>query len=164
MNETWITIGWAKKSDDGDHVWCDQNEATFVIGESADGRSNWIAPIGDVYSTAKRSTWVRDRPDYLSARSKIDADKNIGRRVRVLGGNLEHRRTRLQGGEVLIAIRGSVGEPCVVPANMKGCNISREVAMIPIREGISPTFVMYYLATSEAKEFILGNLIHPLIF
>lgn len=68
-----------------------------------------------------------------------------------------YRRTRLQGGEVLIAIRGSVGEPCVVPPDMKGCNISREVAMIPVREGISPSFVMYYLASSEAKEFILGN-------
>jgi type I restriction enzyme S subunit len=40
---------------------------------------------------------------------------------------------------------------------MKGCNISREVAMIPVCEGISPNFVMYYLASSEAKEFILGN-------
>jgi restriction endonuclease S subunit len=69
-----------------------------------------------------------------------------------------YRRTRLQGGEVLIAIRGSVGEPCVVPPEMKGCNISREVAMIPMREGISPKFVMYYLASSEAKEFILGNI------
>jgi type I restriction enzyme S subunit len=68
-----------------------------------------------------------------------------------------YRRTRLQGGEVLIAIRGSVGEPCVVPPDMKGCNISREVAMIPVGEGISPKFVMYYLASSEAKEFILGN-------
>jgi hypothetical protein len=89
MNETWITIGWAKESDDGGHVWCGQDEATFVIGQSDDGRSDSIAPIGDVYSTAKRSSWVYDRPLYLSAQSKIDADKNIGRRVRILGGNLE---------------------------------------------------------------------------
>jgi hypothetical protein len=89
MNETWITIGWAKKSDNGDHVWCGPNEAAFVIGERVDGRINWIAPIGDVYSTAKRSGWERDRPDYLLAQSQTDADKNIGRRVRVLGGNLE---------------------------------------------------------------------------
>lgn len=68
-----------------------------------------------------------------------------------------YRRTRLQGGEVLIAIRGSVGEPCVVPPELQGCNISREVAMIPVRRDVDPHFVMFYLASSGAKSFILGN-------
>ncbi|MBY3137325.1 restriction endonuclease subunit S [Rhizobium laguerreae] len=68
-----------------------------------------------------------------------------------------YTRTRLQGGEVLIAIRGSVGEICVVPKELNGCNISREVAMIPVCPGIVPEFIMYFLATSEAKRFILGN-------
>ncbi len=67
------------------------------------------------------------------------------------------RRTRLRGGEVLIAIRGSVGETCVVPSELVDCNISREVAMIPLRQGIVPDFIMYFLATTEAKRFILGN-------
>lgn len=69
----------------------------------------------------------------------------------------EYRRTRLQGGEVLLAIRGSVGETCVVPPELIGCNISREVAMIPVREGVEPDFIMYFLASSTAKRFILGN-------
>ncbi|MBD8469573.1 restriction endonuclease subunit S [Sphingomonas sp. CFBP 8765] len=68
-----------------------------------------------------------------------------------------YQRTRLNGGEVLIAIRGSVGETCVAPAQFAGCNISREVAMIPPKSDISPKFIMYFLATSEAKRFILGN-------
>ncbi len=67
------------------------------------------------------------------------------------------RRTRLRGGEVLIAIRGSVGETCVVPSEFVDCNISREVAMIPLRQGIVPDFIMYFLATTEARRFILGN-------
>ena len=46
MNETWITIGWAKKSEDGDYVWCRSNDATFVIGARVGVQSNWIAPIG----------------------------------------------------------------------------------------------------------------------
>ncbi|KAA8391014.1 hypothetical protein FOH24_02605 [Acetobacter tropicalis] len=70
---------------------------------------------------------------------------------------LGHQRTRLKGGEVLITIRGSVGETCVVPLQLAGCNISREVAMIPPKPEISSEFVMYFLATSEAKRFILGN-------
>lgn len=68
-----------------------------------------------------------------------------------------YQRTRLKGGEVLIAIRGSVGETCVVPVQLAGCNISREVAMIPTKSDVSPQFVMYFLASSEAKRFILGN-------
>jgi hypothetical protein len=89
MNETWITIGWAKKPDDGDYVWCGPNEAAFVIGEKIDSGSHWIAPIGDVYSAAKRGGWERDRPDYLLAQSQTDANKNIGRRVRVVVGGLK---------------------------------------------------------------------------
>lgn len=70
---------------------------------------------------------------------------------------LGYQRTRLKGGEVLIAIRGSVGETCVVPSQLAGCNISREVAMIPPKSDICSEFVMYFLATSEARRFILGN-------
>jgi type I restriction enzyme S subunit len=68
-----------------------------------------------------------------------------------------YTRTRLQGGEVLIAIRGTVGEPCVVPSDFIGYNISREVAMIPAGPETVPEFLMYFLASSEARQFILGN-------
>jgi len=68
-----------------------------------------------------------------------------------------YQRTRLAGGEVLIAIRGSVGETCVASEELIGCNISREVAMIPLRESTLPRFAMYFLASTEAKMFISGN-------
>lgn len=66
-------------------------------------------------------------------------------------------RTRLRGGEVLISIRGSVGDACVAGPDLIGCNISREVAMIPVTEAMDPTFVMFFLASTEARSFILGN-------
>lgn len=66
-------------------------------------------------------------------------------------------RTRLRGGEVLIAIRGSVGETCVASTDLQGCNVSREVAVIPLVDGAVPEFYMFFLATSEAKQFILTN-------
>lgn len=70
----------------------------------------------------------------------------------------DYRRTILRGGEVLIAIRGSVGETCIVPESLAGCNISREVAMIPVIGTVSASFVMYFLRSREAARFILANI------
>lgn len=69
----------------------------------------------------------------------------------------QYRRTQLEGGEVLIAIRGSVGETAVVPDSMRGMNISREVAMIPVLPGVSPKFLMYLLASPGAQRLITGQ-------
>ena len=63
-------------------------------------------------------------------------------------------RTRLRGREVIISIRGTVGNPAIIPMEMRGCNISREVAMIPVIDEVDPEFVMYYLSTPFAQEFI----------
>ncbi len=69
----------------------------------------------------------------------------------------QYARTILRGGEVLIAIRGSVGETCVVPKDMAGCNISREVALVPVRDGFDARFVMFFLKSQRATEFIRVN-------
>ena len=41
-----------------------------------------------------------------------------------------YKRTFLQGGEILVTVRGTLGGIAVVPSNFAGYNISREVAMI----------------------------------
>jgi type I restriction enzyme, S subunit len=43
----------------------------------------------------------------------------------------EYARTPLHGGEVLIAVQGSVGKVAVVPPSLKNANISRTLAVIP---------------------------------
>lgn len=63
----------------------------------------------------------------------------------------QYPRTRLSGGEVLLAIRGSVGEVAVAGASLEGANISREVAMIPTLEGVDPRFLMYFLKSPLAQ-------------
>lgn len=68
-----------------------------------------------------------------------------------------YSRTTLVGGEVLLAIRGSIGETCTVPDEFRGVNISREVAMIPVTNQVSPQFVMYFLRSRSATEFIGVN-------
>lgn len=70
----------------------------------------------------------------------------------------QYGRTTLKGGEVLIAIRGSVGETCVVPASMRGNNISREVALVPVAEDVDAAFIMYFLRCVQAAQYIKANI------
>lgn len=63
-------------------------------------------------------------------------------------------RTLLRGGEVLLAIRGSVGNSAVVGPEFAGCNISREVAMIPAGDRLRPRFVMFFLGSPEAQAYL----------
>lgn len=59
----------------------------------------------------------------------------------------KYARTRLRGGEVVLAIRGTVGNAAVITDELATdpVNISREVAMIPVRKNISPEYVALLL-------------------
>lgn len=63
----------------------------------------------------------------------------------------EYSRTVLDGGEVLINVRGTLGGCAVVPLEMKGYNIAREVAMISPSESILNHYLMYFFLS---KAFI----------
>jgi type I restriction enzyme S subunit len=67
----------------------------------------------------------------------------------------EFERTRLEGGEVLLAIRGTVGATAVVSPDMAGMNISREVAMIPVLTGVAARYLMFCLVGPEAESRLL---------
>ena len=57
----------------------------------------------------------------------------------------EYSRTILSGGEVVVNVRGSLGGCAVVPNEMKGYNIAREVAKITLNDSMHNRYLMYYL-------------------
>lgn len=63
----------------------------------------------------------------------------------------EYSRTVLDGGEVLINVRGTLGGCAVVPSEMAGYNIAREVAMVSPSEVLSSRYLMYFFLS---KPFI----------
>jgi len=63
-------------------------------------------------------------------------------------------RTRLQGTELLLRIRGGVGEVAVCPGEMAGGNVSREIAVIPLTGRVLPQFMMYAIAAPSSQDFI----------
>ncbi len=66
-------------------------------------------------------------------------------------------RTRLRGGEILVAIRGTVGGVVLAGPELVNCNISREVAMIPTTPGVDALFVKLFLASTAAQQAILAS-------
>ena len=68
-----------------------------------------------------------------------------------------YQRTMLQGSELLLRIRGGVGNLSVCPTQMIGGNVSREIAVIPLRTTIEPRFAMYLLAAPSSQARMVGH-------
>lgn len=70
----------------------------------------------------------------------------------------EYGRTILEGGEVLINVRGTLGGCAVVPPELKGYNIAREVAVIPVHTEVDPTFLLNVIASPYFQSRVEENL------
>jgi len=81
---------------------------------------------------------------------RIDAESLLLTRPSI---DQEYRRSRLQVGDVLLSIRGTVGRICIVPAGLNGANITQDSARISLPPRIS-RYVAHYLASPVAQRFI----------
>ncbi len=70
----------------------------------------------------------------------------------------DYARTRLEGGEVVINIRGTLGGVALVPNDLKGHNVAREVAVIPIAADLSGPFLVYLMLSPYFWDHIQNNL------
>ena len=65
----------------------------------------------------------------------------------------QYQRTVLRGGELLVNVRGTLGGVAVVPSELRGWNISREVALVPI-QGVVPEFVCLWIASLPCQNWL----------
>lgn len=63
----------------------------------------------------------------------------------------EYRRTILRGGEVLVAVRGTLGGVVVAPAACTGWNVSREVAVVALRDPQLARVVALFLSSPKLQ-------------
>lgn len=70
----------------------------------------------------------------------------------------DYVRTRLSGGEVVINIRGTLGGVALVSDDLKGFNVAREVAVIPLARELSGNFVVYLMLSPYFWDHIQTNL------
>lgn len=69
----------------------------------------------------------------------------------------DYSRTILRGDEVLINVRGTLGGVAVVPNEMAGWNVSREVAVVPTdTKKINPHFLAFWIGSDKSQRWLSG--------
>ena len=56
-----------------------------------------------------------------------------------------HPHTKLHGGEVIISVKGTLGKTAIVPTDLSGGNITREVAVFPVENKVDAEFLLLVL-------------------
>jgi type I restriction enzyme S subunit len=69
----------------------------------------------------------------------------------------DYSRTILNGGEVLVNVRGTLGGVAVSSKEMRGWNVSREVAVVPVNQNlVNPFFISYFIGASSSQAWLAG--------
>ncbi len=69
----------------------------------------------------------------------------------------KYQRTRLEGGELLITVVGSVGECAIVPESLKGWNVARAVSVARIKDGFDKRFIRYCFSLEDVRFQLYAN-------
>lgn len=64
------------------------------------------------------------------------------------------RRSRVQTGEIVCAIRATVGKVLLVPPELDGANLTQGTARIAPKEGVDGTFLLWALRSDQAQRAI----------
>ena len=65
----------------------------------------------------------------------------------------QYKRSRVQAGDLLFTIRGTVGRTAFVPPQLDGANVTQDTARISVSDG-DPRFVRAYLSMPVPSAFI----------
>ncbi|MBF4798374.1 restriction endonuclease subunit S [Aeromonas hydrophila] len=69
----------------------------------------------------------------------------------------KYGRTRLEGGEVLLTIVGSVGQVAVVPRGLKGFNVARAVAVIHLTSAVESDWLALCLRSPLSQHLLTSR-------
>ena len=70
----------------------------------------------------------------------------------------QYARTKLQGGELIISIVGTIGKTAIVPKSFAGCNLVRATGLIDIPDTTLTKWVKYYIDSPKGQAYIVQNL------
>jgi type I restriction enzyme S subunit len=66
----------------------------------------------------------------------------------------KYKRTRLKGNELLLRIRGGLGEVAICPRDIVGGNVSREISVIPLLDSVDRTYAMYAISAPASQHYL----------
>lgn len=70
----------------------------------------------------------------------------------------KYPRTKLNGGELVISLVGSVGKTAIVPKCFAGANLVRATGLIDIKDSYLCRWVKYYIDSIKGQSYINSNL------
>lgn len=71
----------------------------------------------------------------------------------------QYKRSKLEQGDILVTIRGTVGRTCMVPEALKGANITQDTARLSILPSIMAEYVVWFLNTAWAQSWMSRHMI-----
>lgn len=69
----------------------------------------------------------------------------------------QYKRTQLQGGELVISLVGNPGEVAIVPEELKGANLARQVGVVRLKETVEKEFIKYFLMSPQGREKLFAK-------
>lgn len=91
--------------------------------------------------------------DVRNGRISTESPMRVTRQVEAA-----YSRTRLQGGELLLTLVGTIGETAIVPTSLRGWNTARAVGVIPVHDEIGAYWVQLALRSPEVRQMIASRL------
>ena len=68
----------------------------------------------------------------------------------------KYKRSRINPGDLLVSVVGTIGRTAVVPSNCAGFNIARAVAKVPIRD-FDTNYVKIFIDSIYGQSWLLGD-------
>jgi type I restriction enzyme S subunit len=91
--------------------------------------------------------------DIREGRIVFDDDKRVSEDI-----SCQFRRTILRGGEVVINLIAEPGHSAIVPDELAGANVSRDVAVIPLSPLVDHRYVSYFLRSPQAIRWLTSRM------
>ena len=65
-----------------------------------------------------------------------------------------YRRSRLQGGELLVSLVGSLGQTAIAPPELRGWNVARAVGVVPLADEADARWINFVIRSQPAQNFM----------
>ncbi|MBC3810905.1 restriction endonuclease subunit S [Undibacterium aquatile] len=79
-------------------------------------------------------------------------EKSISREI-----DAQYERTRLEGGEILMGVVGSIGKLGIAPESWKGANIARAICRIKVTDHVCKAYVALLLQSRFMQDNFIGD-------
>ena len=91
--------------------------------------------------------------DVIAGRIQVAQLRTITKEI-----SQQYSRTLLRGGELLISLVGNPGEVALVPPELKGANIARQVGLVRLdAQKAYPNYVQYFLRSRFGRDLLLAH-------